>query len=178
MNEDEVRTVRFLYGGYDADQVDDLLRRVAVELGAGRPVGPLIANATFRPGHSGYEIDAVNWFLYQLLRREDHFELARLGADPWRDLAVGNYFTRSGPADLPERTAALSRQARSKGMSRDLKYFAQECADARRGFGQQPGTHLSWVRAGAVRRELRTAEQQLKAQLRCSRGPQVGGAPR
>ena len=51
VNGDEVRDARFLNGdGYDAGQVDDLLRRVAVELDAGRPAGPLIAGATFPPG--------------------------------------------------------------------------------------------------------------------------------
>jgi hypothetical protein len=35
----------------------------------------------------------------------------------------------------------------------------EEYAGAWRDFGLLPGTHLWWVRAGAVRRELRTAEQ-------------------
>lgn len=53
--------------------------------------------------------------------------------------------------------------------NRDLEYLAQECAGAWRDFGQQPGTHLRWVSAGAVRRELRTAEQQTIASLRYGR---------
>jgi hypothetical protein len=36
----------------------------------------------------GYDIDAVDWFFDQLLRRPDHTELAGISADPWRDLAV------------------------------------------------------------------------------------------
>ena len=101
MNGDEVRGVRLESGsGHDASQVDDLLRRIAAELDAGRRVGPLIENATFRLGQPGYEIDAVDWFLHQLLHQEeDHSELAGMGADPWRDLPVGNYVARAGPGD-------------------------------------------------------------------------------
>ena len=74
MNGDEVRNARFgpSVGGYDAPQVDGLLRRIAVELDAGRPAGPLIADATLQPAEMGlrsprgYDIDAVDWFLDQL----------------------------------------------------------------------------------------------------------------
>jgi hypothetical protein len=38
--------------GYAAPEVDDLLGRVAAELDAGRPAGPLIENATFRRMHN------------------------------------------------------------------------------------------------------------------------------
>ena len=180
MNGDEVRDVRFPSGSYDASQVDDLLRRIAVELDAGRPAGPLIAGATFRPalmtlqragiklrpaGPRGYDSEAVDWFLDQLRRQEDQSELAGIDADPWRDLPVGNYFTRSGPSDLAEPTATPSRQARGK-QARQGDYLAQECADAWRDFGQHPGAQLRWVRAGVVRHELRTAEQQTVASLR------------
>lgn len=114
MKADEVRDVRFLSGGYDASQVEELLRRIAAELDAGRTAGPLIADAAFRrarAGQAGYETDAADWFLYQLLRQEDHDELTPMSADPWRDLAMGNYFTRSGPGDLAEGTAAPSWRA-------------------------------------------------------------------
>lgn len=176
VNGDEVRDARFgtYVGGYDASQVDDLLRRIAGELDAGRPAGPLIANATFRPAGlglrspRGYDTDAVDWFLDQLARRADHFEPAGMTADPWRDLAVVNYFTRRGPGGA-DRAAAPSRRARRKDENRNLEYLAQECADAWRDFGQQPGTHLRWVRAGAVRHELRTTEQQTIASLRHGR---------
>jgi DivIVA domain-containing protein len=173
---DEVRNTRFRLsvGGYDAPQVDDLLRRIAVELDAGRPAGPLIADATLQPAGMGlrsprgYDIDAVDWFLDRLRSAGNHGDRAGEGADPWRDLAVVNYFTRRGAGDLADRAAAPSRQARRKYENQDLEYLARECADAWRDFGQQPGTHLRWVRAGAVRRELRTAEQQTLASLRYS----------
>lgn len=169
MNGDDIRHARFArptWGGYDASQVDDLLRRIAVELDAGRPAGPLIANAAFRSRNTGFDSNAVSWFLDQLVRWEGHAEPPGMSADPWRDLAVVNHFTRSGPGDLADRTAAPSRRARWKYEMQDQEYFAQECAEAWRGFGQQPGTHLQWVRARAVRRELRTAEQQTIASLR------------
>ena len=138
MNGDDVRDVRFLRrGGYDASQVDDLLRRVAMDLDAGRPVGPLIATATFRRrGKRGYDIEAVDWFLGQLRSREDHGDLAGTGADAWRGLAVARYFSRSGPG------------------------LAQECTAAWRDFPLVPGTPLRWAWAGAARRELRLAERQ------------------
>jgi len=171
---DEVRNVRFRrHGdGYDVSQVDDLLGRIAVELDAGRPAGPLIADARFRQT-GGYEIDAVDLFLDQLRRREDHSGRAGMSADPWRDLAVANYFTRSGPGGLAERTAAPSGRARREYTSGDRKYFDQECADAWRDFGQQPGTHLRWIWAGAVRRNLQAAGQQTIASLRYGRTASV-----
>ena len=111
VNGDEVRATRFCSGFscYKAAEVDAVLRRVAVELDAGRPVGALIAGAAFGSGRPGYDKDAVDGFLEQL-RRQDHSELAGLGADPWRDLPVGRHFTRSEPGDLAERAATPSRQ--------------------------------------------------------------------
>jgi len=170
----EVRNARFRpsVGGYDASQVDDLLRRIAVELDAGRPAWPLIADATLQPAGMGlrsprgYDIDAVDWFLDQLRFRENHGDRAGAGADPWHDLAVVNHFTRRGAGDLADRAVPPSRQARRKYENQNLEYLARECADAWRDFGHQPGTHLQWVRAGAVHRELRTAEQQTLASLR------------
>jgi DivIVA domain-containing protein len=174
VNGDEVRNVRFRpsVGGYDASQVDDLLLRIAEELDAGRPAGPLIANATLQPAglglrsRRGYDIDAVDRFLDQLARREDPTEPTGTTADPWRDLATVNHFTGRGASGLADRAAAPSRRTRRKYENRDLEYLGQEYVDAWRDFGQQPGTHLRWMRAGTVRRELRTAEQQTIASLR------------
>jgi hypothetical protein len=143
--------------GYATREVDDLLGRVAAELDAGRPAGPLIENATFRRMHNrllavGYDIDAVDWFFDQLLRRPDHTELAGISADPWRDLAVAQ-LTGSKVRDAAEQP----RNPRA--------YFAEECANAWRDFGQAPGMHLRWGRAGRRRLrgacyELRTLQQQ------------------
>jgi DivIVA domain-containing protein len=167
VNGEQVRDARFLtgdlYNAYDQAKVDDLLRRIAVELDAGRPAGPLIAGATFpRTRWSrGYDTGAVDWFLGQLLRDEDPSQ-SRVSADPWCDLAVANHFTRSGPGDLAERTANPSSRALREYGIQDRAYLAGECAAAWRDFEQLPGTHLQWLRTGAVRRELqlRTAEQQ------------------
>jgi DivIVA domain-containing protein len=70
---DEVRNVRFPEGsGYDRSEIDDLLNRIAAELDAGRPAGPLIQNALFRKGsrRAGYIWRAVDLFLEQLLAAE------------------------------------------------------------------------------------------------------------
>jgi DivIVA domain-containing protein len=68
----EVRNVRFPEGyGYDRSEVDDLLNRIAAELDAGRPAGPLIQNALFRKrSRAGYQWGAVDLFLEQLLAAE------------------------------------------------------------------------------------------------------------
>src|SRR5262245_20568486 len=93
VNANEVRDVGFRRGYYNAAQVDDLLGRLAMELDAGRPVRPLIANAAFRSGGlrpRGYDIESVDWFLDQLRSGEDRCDRAGTGADPWRGLAVAN----------------------------------------------------------------------------------------
>lgn len=182
---DEVRDTRFLgpagkfTRGYDAAEVDELLDRIAAELDAGRQVRPLIENAVFRArtGTGGYDAQAVDWFLEQLRCREGHSELARM-SDPWRDLAVGNYFIRSGLGDPAERTATPPRRAHRKDRAQDQECLAGECADAWRDFGRQPGTQLRWVLTSGrhlwsvLRGELLTAEQQAVASVR-SRSPDM-----
>jgi hypothetical protein len=122
-------------------EVDGLLRRIAAELDAGRPVGSLIENATVRTRNytmaGTFDIDAVDWFVDQLLR-PSHDELAGMSEDPWRDLGV---------------TAVFSR-----GASR--KYFHKDCGDGWRNFGKVPGVHLRWEDG-----ELRSAEQQTLASV-------------
>jgi hypothetical protein len=91
---DEVRDTLFWPpqqgAGYDAREVDDLVRRVAAELDAGRPAGPVIENAVLRRRIWGerYDIDAVDWFLGQLLLPPGRVELAGIAVDPWGDLAM------------------------------------------------------------------------------------------
>ena len=163
MNGDEVRDIRFFRGYYDAGQVDDLLRRLAAELDADRPAGPLIASARFRIRRSlrrGYDTEAVDWFLDQLRRREADPEPGGTSTDAWRDLPVADYFTRPAMDGLGEGTGAASRREHGSGTWQDNKSLLQECKDAWRDFGQQPGTHLRWAPTGTRRRELRTAEQQ------------------
>jgi hypothetical protein len=51
VNGDQIRDTLFLPSrpgstGYDAREIDDLVHRVAAELDAGRPIRPLIENAT------------------------------------------------------------------------------------------------------------------------------------
>ncbi len=155
MNGDEVRDTWFLRSrrGYDASEVDDLLDRVAAELDAGCPAGPLIENAKFQETKKGYDIDAVDWFLDQLIHHPDHDERAGTSADPWRDLPVAQ-FTRGRVSDLA-------------GQPRHFQpYFDEECTKAWRDFGQQPGMSLTWGWSGHLipslglfRCELRTEQQ-------------------
>ena len=168
MTGDEVRATWFLRGGgahtgYGAAKVDDLLRRIAVELDAGRPIEPLIENAAFRERYrkrNTYDRDAVDWFLDQLLLRAGDGESAETGDDPWRDLPVAQ-LTRSGGGG-PAHGRPKYRVQR--------QYFAEECQNAWRDFGQQPGIYLRWERAGSGRwlvdrYELRTNEQQTIASV-------------
>ena len=170
--------MRFMFSawGYDLTEVDDLLRHVAAELDAGRPVGPLIENVTFRRsrlGRSGYDIDAVDWFLNQLLSPRDDSELAERKADRWRDLTVAQV-TRRRVIDLTERSA--ERSAHRESLSDDRKSFPEECAEAWRDFGQLPGTQLRWERVGLGHHELRGAEQAPIASVRRSGLSETVGA--
>jgi hypothetical protein len=152
---DAVRNVKFSRGTYDVSQVNDLFERIAAELDAGRPAGPVIANATFQQERrlwAGYDAGAVDWFL-DYLRRQDPSEVARRNADPWRDLEADPYLIR-----IRSEPGGLARHVESPSQ--------QEYADAWREFGQQPGIRLSWVRTGTMRRELRTADQQTVASFR------------
>jgi hypothetical protein len=150
---DEVRNITFGKGHCDAAQVSDLLDRIAAELDAGRPAGPLIENATLKNRllPAGYDRGAVDWFLEQLWLRENPAGADRMNADPWRDLAADPYCIRREPGHPAGRVARPSPQA---------------CADAWDDFARQPGTRLSWVRTGAWRDELRTADQRAVASRR------------
>ena len=158
MNGDEVRATRFLItrsgSGYDVPEVDDLLARVAAELDAGRPAGPLIEAAALRRRiwpKSRYDIDAVNWFFGRFLAR-DRLEPGGASADPWRDLAVAQ-LTRSS-ASAPKASSFASRDD-----------FSNECAGAWNDFGQLPGVHLRWGSVGGGHNQLHTAEDEAIASL-------------
>jgi len=154
---EQVRDTTFLFtrGGYDVAEVDDLLRSIAAELDAGRPVEPLVRNATFRArwrGAQGYDVAAVDWFLGQFLLDPGLGELAGMSADPWRELdAVGGRFTRGGAGDRDGRSARQSRRALRE-------HYIEECWEAWDEFGQQPGTYLrlEWVRI--ARCEIRSVD--------------------
>ena len=154
VNGDEVRNVKFSPGQYSAAEVNDLLERVAAELDAGRPAGPLIADAMFplaSSRRSGYDTNTVDWFLDHLRRREDPSEAARADTDPWRDLAADRWRFRREPGD----PAVLITEPSS-----------DEYADDWRDFDRQPGTRLWWVRTGVMRGELRTEDQQAVTSFR------------
>jgi hypothetical protein len=167
---DEVRDTWFLEtnSGYLASDVDELLRRVAAELDAGRPGGPLIENATFqstsgrRKHDRGYDIDAVDWFLGQLLRPQDHAGPGGTSADPWRDAGGVTQLVMGGVTGLAQRYPPPDVLTQEKAW----KWFGEWCENVWRGFGLLPGTHLSCAPVRLFRRELRTAEQQTLASAR------------
>ena len=170
MNGEEVRDTRFMSGawGYDVAEVDDLLRRVAAELDTGRSVGPLIENVRFRRAglwRGGHDVNAVDWFLNQLLSPGDDSVLAEMSTGPWRELAVAQV-TRRRVSDLTEHSAEPSGRAHRKFLSEDRKPFLEECANAWRDFGHLPGKQFFWERVSLGRYELRTAGQQKLAFVR------------
>ena len=178
MNGDEVRGARFAstpVEGYEASETDDLLQRIAAELDAGRPAGPLIENAKLQvtsksaaipltlggAGPSRYDIDAVDWFLGKLRLDEDHPELAETGADPWRDLAVAQVAPDVG--GTPDKPSLVQLFELDKLLELDPA-FTKDCTTAWKDFGRQSGVFLREGRAKggrlwAPRHELRTAEQ-------------------
>ena len=119
MTGEQVRDTTFVIRrrGYDVTEVDDLLRSVAAELDAGRPIEPLVRNVTFRTRWNGYEIAAVDWFLGQFLLRPGAGALAEMGSDPWRDLdAVGGVDPQQGRS--PGRAFRWASSAGSSGALR------------------------------------------------------------
>jgi hypothetical protein len=124
----------------------------------------LIKSTTFQDqGPGGYDKDAIDWFLEELLRREDQPAPDGMSADPWRDLPVVNQFSQSRLSGLTERSAQRSWRARWKDRSGDREYISEECVSAWRGFGQLPGVHLELAYVGRRRSELRGADQQVIA---------------
>jgi DivIVA domain-containing protein len=163
VNGDQVRDTRFCPSkapveGYDALEVDDLLRRVAAELDAGGSARPLIENTgriRRRTWGRRYDIDAVDWFLGQFLLPQGHVGLAEVSDDPWHDLPVaqlvpGVEVRRPPPSPDP-------------GLVSSRADFAGQYEKAWRDFDQVPGTHLWWWPTGIFKFELRTAEQQTLA---------------
>src|SRR5215469_7299488 len=113
----------------------------------GRPAGPLIETAVLRRWWlKSCDIDAVDWFLDQLVRPVPR-EPTVISADPWQETGVAQ-FTQGGGRALAKLSPRASR-----------KSFAEECVNACRGFGQLPGIQLRWGLAGIGRSELRMAGQ-------------------
>ncbi|HEV2377700.1 MAG TPA: hypothetical protein VGS19_36750 [Streptosporangiaceae bacterium] len=178
MNGDTIRDTRFRLwsGGYEVNEVRDLLNRVAAEIDAGRAAGPLIQSATFRRNWAlsrgwGYDVDGVDWFLGQLLACPGDYELSGQSEDPWRGHGVSSErvddgFSSRGSAD---RALAFLHRFLLGGP------FPAQCRDAWRDLPQLPGTRLWWGRTGVGRYELRTARQQT---LACLPRPRTQGRGR
>jgi hypothetical protein len=151
VNDDEIHGAWFLDGGsrwwgpglrsgYDALEVDELLRRVAAELDARRPAGPLIENTTFQrgSGERTYNVDAVDWFLDQLLLTEDHAEPDGTSADPWRDVGDVTQLVLGGVSGLAQRYSPNQQPTPRE----TWKSFSGQCENAWRDFRQEGGIQL------------------------------------
>lgn len=174
MNGDAVRRTRFRIGrygeGYDPSEVDDLLRRVAMEMEGGQSARPLIENATFRIlllGR-GYDIDAVDWFFGRVLSDSGQQDPAGTKPDPWSGIGPVTQLAQRRPA------SAEVRSGRAQGVSH--KELAEECESAWREFGKLPGTYLrsEKVKTTGSEFELRTADQQAIASHRLALLPVCG----
>jgi DivIVA domain-containing protein len=173
VNGDEVRDTRFAstrVRGYHAPEVDELLHRVAAELDAGRSPRPLIETATFQVTSrlpaisptmgaitSRYDIDAVDWFLGQLMQQEHHIPSADTGADPWCDLPVTQLGRSAGSPPGKPTLMQLLELDKLLEWDRD---FSRDCENAWRDFARLPGVtlrHGKRLRFLATRYELHTA---------------------
>jgi hypothetical protein len=151
--------------GYRASEVDDLLRRVAAELDAGRPAGPLIENTAFRSrgGKKGYDVEAVDWFLEQFLLPQDHIEPGEASTNPWHGVGDVTQLVLGGVSGLARRYPPPQKPTRREVQS----WFTGQCENAWRDFGEQPGVQLRCEQAqvpGGLW-ELRTAGQQILVSL-------------
>jgi hypothetical protein len=158
MSGDQIRAVWIRPGrGYAASQVDELLRRIAVEVDAGNSAAPLIEQARFTKVLWGYDVLPVDWLLDQL-RRPDGREPEGEGFDPWRGLGM---VAQVRTSSRPERPAGGWGSYVRAQFSTDE--WGQEPADfeaAWDGFGQLPGLKLRLRKTGIRRRALVTADEQ------------------
>ena len=88
-------------------------------------------------GGRGYDIDAVDLFLGQLLSH----------AGPGRDLGDVAQLSRNAPADLTDNPGRFGAAKAPDGMPPRGDCFADECWNARREFGHQTGPRLWAERA-------------------------------
>ena len=121
--------------GYSMQQVDMLLRQLDEALDGSRGLADLIEKATFRYSKKGYSRDHVDWFLDELLMREQ----TQLGedTDPWAQFEVADkYRPTSGagadPKSPADASAAVMKQAR------------EEMEDEWSRFDDQTGNQLSF----------------------------------
>jgi hypothetical protein len=167
---DEVRDIWLPLGGrgYIRTDVDELLGRIAAELDAGHPVAPLISLASFRKSLwlKGYDVDAVDWILAELVRTEIPQDVQPAdSADAWRDLPVVNLLSRRSDVGVAEfQDADALAHSPLKRPARLRRLLAGHCAGAWRGFDQVPGPRLVFtsVRHGG---DLHTADQRLLASV-------------
>lgn len=173
MDGNEVRRLAFpLGGGYDTAAVDELLDRIAAELDAGRPVAHLIESAALprqsaqlrRGFRGGYVYSSVDGVLSQLRRQDD----PEARADPWRNLPAWRYSIASLDASSVELASPARRGAGTPraGRVQAAKEYAQECAEACRDFGAQPGSQLGLVKTSVGRWELLTVDKDTLASAR------------
>jgi hypothetical protein len=167
VNGDRVRQTWFWpprsgQSGYGAQEVDDLVNRVAAELDAGGAAGPLVEKATLSERKWGRrcDIDAVDWLMGQFLLRPGSFGPAGISDDPWRGVPVAQLAADGVGGPAPRYTWITPSRRRSRAN------FARQCDRTWLDFDQLPGTRLWCGRLGKLKKTLCTEDQQLLASVR------------
>jgi len=147
--------------GYRAWDVDDLVSRVAAELDAGRPAGPLIGTTELGKRRWGrrYDIDAVDWLLGQFLVRPGQFGPAGMGDDPWCGVPVAQLAADGVSGQASRYSWVTSSRRRSRAN------FARQCDRTWLDFDQLPGPRL-WHGFLGKLEVLCTEDRQLVASVR------------
>ena len=96
-----------------------------------------------------------NWFLNQLLLAEDDVVPDETSADPWRDASDVTQLILGGVSGLAQQYRSSEKPPRRKAW----KWFAGQCENTWRDFGQQPGIQL--LEQWDVHWEPRTWQQSL-----------------
>jgi len=142
MRRDGLRSIIFQprAWGYDPEEVEAYLSRVADSLDAGHGV-PRPPRFLPTSGKNMYDVEGVDWFLNRLQSRAK--SLVGKPGEPW-SWPVANYSV--WPSNDPPPTSYYEVKS----------YLAREYDEEWRRFPDLPGTHLLWTATGLDRRELQT----------------------
>jgi hypothetical protein len=140
--------------GYDTNEVENFIERIAIDLDAGLALRVPQAEFTQR-AYDCYDLDAVDWYL-ESLRSGDDGPVA--SPDPWCEpVALYAHWPMS------ESTPTSLREVRN--------YLGQVCEEAWQRFDELPAIRLTWAPSGPNTRELRSTDDRLLVTVRKKRLP-------